>query len=245
MASAAVIAEYNFNDTGGDPYADVANASGLDAGNITPGAQMDAGDSIPTTYSSEGAGSYAIAGANVNAGSNSTSTAWDNAQTDGLYFEFTLTPDGGQTLNLTNLQLDVAYRGTDAFRLAVTSSLTGFDYGDQLTITTENVNDAASIPNILQSNLDGIDLAPLGLNGDWGAGAGTIIDLSSATFDNISSAVTFRIYGFQAQTSSDSNDALFFDNIQVNGAVIPEPASAALILSGCAGMLLMRRRRRA
>ena len=244
MASAASIVEYNFN-SGVTPYADVANTSGLSAGDITPGTQMDAGDGITTDYSSEGASSYFIAGSNVNAGSTSTSSAWGNAQSDGLYFEFTLTPDGGQTLDLTNLQLDVAYAGTDAFRLAVTSSLTGFDYGDQLTITTETTGDAASIPNVLQSNTGGIDLAPLGLDEDWGVAEGTIVDLSSATFDNITSSVTFRIYGFQAQTSSDTSDKLFFDNIQVNGAVIPEPSSAALILSFTAGMLLLRRRRRA
>ncbi|MDQ8208675.1 hypothetical protein QEH52_14205 [Coraliomargarita sp. SDUM461003] len=242
-AGAATIAQYNFN-SGSTPYADVANASGLSAGDIVLGDQMDSAPNITTNYSSEGAGSLFVAGSAANAGSGSTSTAWGNANTNGLYFEFTLTPDAGQTLNLTNLELDVAAKGTDAFRLGVTSSLTGFDYADRLTITTESSSDADSIPNVLQSNLDGIKLlTDTGVDEDWGAGEGTIIDLSSSTFDNISAPVTFRIYGFQLNNNTSTN-AIFFDDIQVNGTVIPEASSFALLAGFCTMGLVMVRRRR-
>ncbi|MDQ8206313.1 PEP-CTERM sorting domain-containing protein [Coraliomargarita sp. SDUM461003] len=239
-ASAAVIAQYDFNSAT-DTFADSANASGLTAGEITPGTLMATDDGRSTTSTSEGAGSYFARWNAINAANGSTSAAWGNAQSNGIYLEFTLTPDAGTSLNLTDLHLDVAYNGTDNFRLAVTSSLTGYNYADRLTISTELTADASSLPNILQSNLGGIETAPDETDADWGQGEDTIIDLSSATFDNIASDVTFRIYAFSL-TSSTS--ILRLDNVHVNGTVIPEPGSYALLVGilGLTSVMIRRRR---
>lgn len=243
VASAEVIARYDFNSSS-DPLDDVANASGLTAGNITRGIQIDTDDGRSTSSTSEGAGSYFGRGSAINAGSTTTSSAFATAADEGIYLEFTLTPDPGQSLNLTDLHLDVGHNSGNStdFRLAVTSSLTGHGYDDVLTISTENEADAASIPNILQSNLGGFSSVSAGLNSNWGTGVGTIVDLSSGTFDNLSDAITFRIYAFSLN-SNDSSNIIRLDNIFVNGSVIPEPSTYAL-LAGCLSLSIVMLRRR-
>ncbi len=242
ITSAAVIAKYDFNSST-NPFADVVNASELSAGEITKGTQIDLDDGRSTSSTAEGVGSYFARGTSIDGNSNVTSEAFANAQTDGIFLEFTLTPDASKSLNLTDLHLDVGRNSgnTVDMRLAVTSSLTGHNYGDVLTISTEGSTDAASLPNILESNLGGISTVSGG-TGSWGAGDNTIVDLSSATFDNISTAITFRIYAFALDSSSTSN-ILRLDDIYVNGSVIPEPGTYALI-AGCLSLAIVMIRRR-
>jgi hypothetical protein len=244
MVSADVLAQYDFNSAG-DPYADVANASDLTADDITPGTQLATDDGRSTSTTTEGAGSFFAKHGALSTGTGTTSAAWTAAQDNGIYVEFTLTPDAGKSLNFTDLHLDVGYQGENNFRLAVTSSLTGYDYGNQLTITTENATDKNSLPNILESNLGGISTTPAGIGADWGAGEDTIIDLSGIEFDNITSSVTFRIYGFKLN-NGDGSDILRLDNIYVNGSAspVPEPSSFALLAGGLAFASIMLKRRR-
>lgn len=62
-----------------------------------------------------------------------------------------------------------------------------------------------------------------------------------ASHDNLTS-VEFRVYLFGRESTSNSSSATQIDNLEFNGAVIPEPASSMLLLGG-AGFLLLRRRR--
>ncbi|MFD2255560.1 hypothetical protein ACFSSA_02635 [Luteolibacter algae] len=67
---------------------------------------------------------------------------------------------------------------------------------------------------------------------------GGTINLSASTFQGVSSAVEFRIYGYggtSAQGTFSINDFVF------NGEVVPEPSVALLGAAG--GLLLLRRRR--
>ncbi|MDF3128546.1 hypothetical protein P0Y35_05000 [Kiritimatiellaeota bacterium B1221] len=241
LASGSILAQYNFNDEG-MIFADSANESGITASDIIPGAALALNDGRSTGNTSEGAGSYFSLGSSIGTGLSTTSASWDYAKTNGLYLEFTLTPDSGQSLNLTDLRLDVGYDGTNEFRFAATSSLTGFDYNDQLTITTENATDAGSLPNILQSNLNGMSNIPSGVNQNWGFGQDTLIDLSSPTFSNITSAVTFRLYAFKIN-SANVSDILRLDNVILNGAVIPEPGSFVLLFGAFALLAILAKRK--
>lgn len=68
--------------------------------------------------------------------------------------------------------------------------------------------------------------------------AGGTISLAGASFQNVSTATEFRVYGFGASTSLGTfsiNDFTF------NGSVIPEPSAA--LLGGIGLIALLRRRR--
>ncbi len=242
LAPGAILAEYNFNNAGAI-FEDSASASGLTATDISRGAGLASDDGRSSGNTSEGAGSYYSLDSGIGTGENTTSASWVVAQNNGIYLEFTLTPDASQSLNLVDLRLDVGYDGDNAFRFAATSSLTGYDYGDQLTITTENATDAGSLPNILQSNLNGMSNIPSGIDQDWGFGQDTVVDLSSPTFSNITSAVTFRLYAFKIN-NADSDDILRLDHITINGSVIPEPSSFALLAGALALFAVLARRKK-
>jgi len=69
------------------------------------------------------------------------------------------------------------------------------------------------------------------------------IDLSGSEFQNIASNITFRLYAYGGNNTSSS---LRFDDLQVTGnvSVIPEPATAGLLMTGGALALACLRRKR-
>lgn len=64
------------------------------------------------------------------------------------------------------------------------------------------------------------------------------IDLSGAAFQNLTTPTTFRFYVY----SPGGGSSVDFDNIVLNGAATPEPASLSLV--GLGGLTLLRRRAR-
>jgi hypothetical protein len=72
-----------------------------------------------------------------------------------------------------------------------------------------------------------------------GGSQSATLDLSGAAFQNITTATTFRIYGWDNISTSGN---LRVDDVQLNGTVAPEPSTALL---GSLGVLALLRRRRA
>ena len=221
--SATTIAKYDF-ESSASPLIDVVGTSGMTVTDLTPGAQA-ATTAVRSAYSRPvdgGDASYLVSGNALAQTFGSSSKAFVTAQSAGAYFEFTLTADGGNTLDLTSLSFDVAYKtgGAHSLRVLVTSDITGDAYGSQL-----DIGDSNSLANILQSNLGEIGVADDQGNIDWGISDNTVATLGSQ-FTNISS-VTFRLYAFSLAVSNGStaNDLLRFDNIFVNGAVVAIPDS--------------------
>ena len=132
------------------------------------------------------------------------------------YMTFTVTPDSGQSLDLTSFTFR-AYLGSNPGRSANNwaffSSSIGFDSGDQIAI---------------------------------GASAGTttwsnhVVDLSG--LGPVSETTEFRLYIYGAQGNGNSDTV--FDKVVLNGAVVPEPGTYAL-LAGCLALtsVMLRRRR--
>jgi len=134
------------------------------------------------------------------------------------YFEFTVTAQPGYELDLTSLVLDYdASFNTVDRGYSIRSSLNG--YADTAFDYVE-LADTGSVNTFLtQTYL-----------------------LSDPLYQNITGAVTFRIYVYDA--ANNVNSTLRFDNVILNGtaSLVPEPSRALLLFGGVA-MLLMRRRR--
>lgn len=142
----------------------------------------------------------------------------DPVTSSNAYIQFTIQPESlTQPLSLDSISLDAAKGGNSnarSFRLAY--SVDGF--------TTSTL-------------LGGADFAA-GING-WQF-ANFSFDLSGITaLQNTDKTISFRLYG----AGGAANNQMGFDNITVNGEVIPEPGSLALLAAG--GLLMLPRRRQA
>ncbi|MBX3742862.1 MAG: hypothetical protein KF712_17895 [Akkermansiaceae bacterium] len=136
-------------------------------------------------------------------------------------FTFTITPTGGQTINLTSISFYAWSRvdpgAGNAYNFFVTSSATGTDVLG--TYSSRNNVASNSIPTS-QNNQYTLDLS-------------SIPELSGVT-----TAVTFTIGAYYTGVSGNN---LRFDDLRMYGDVIPEPSAAALSALGL--IPLLRRRR--
>ena len=237
-ASASVVALFDFE---GDSDGNKASTAGITSGSsIVGGTAFTTDNGFSAESPNGGLRSRFARGTAVQQTNGSTGVAFPQAILDGNYVEFTVTTELGITMSLDSFTLDAGWQGANDGRFGVTSSINGHNYADRETITTEVTADAASIPNVLQSNLAG-SWGKLSL-GNWGSGEGTTIDVSGPEFQNINS-VTFRIYGFAINDPNPANTANIYrlDNIQLEATVIPEPSTALLGLLGAFGLLSRRR----
>ena len=240
-ASASVVALFDFE---GDSDANKASVTGIAAGSsIAGGTAFNTDSGFSNESPNGGLRSRFARGTAVQQVNGSTGVAFPQAILDGNYVEFTLSTLPSYTMSLDSFTLDAGWQnsgGGNDGRFGVTSSINSHGYSARETILTENAGDAASIPNVLQSNLAG-SWGKVAL-GDWGSGEGTTIDVSGAEFQNITD-VTFRLYGFAINDPNPANNNNIFrlDNIQIEATVVPEPSSALLGLLGVFGLLLRRR----
>lgn len=138
-------------------------------------------------------------------------TAGTNAFSDDDYFSFTLTPDSGQVLDLTSITVQAARGGGSARGFRVKSSLDNF---------TTSLNDTAT-ETIATERPTLTDYT---------------VDLNAAAFEAVSGPIEFRVYVY----SNFKDNTVEMDNLVVNGQVVPEPGSMALL--SLSGLLLLRRR---
>lgn len=128
------------------------------------------------------------------------------------YFSITVTPDPGQVIDFESITLEGARGGGSDRGFVVRSSVDGF---------TANLNGPETESMATQRP----NLTPY------------TIDLTDPAFDAVDSAIEFRFYVF----STAPTNVLEFDNIAINGVVVPEPGSFTLF---GAGLLVMLRRKR-
>jgi hypothetical protein len=160
------------------------------------------------------------------------SRAAGSAQTDVLgvladstYFSFTLTPDAGKSISIDSISFDGA-AGT-----AEPSDRQFYLLSDKTTYTSGNVLSSAS-------TVTGSPLLPYNTT-TFDQNFSVTLSGNSA-FQNITDSVTFRLY---IATPTNSQN-IGFDDITVNGSVIPEPGSYALLGGLCALTAVMIGRRR-
>lgn len=155
----------------------------------------------------------------------STGATFQAAKDDESYFSITVAPEPGWTLNITNVQIRVARHASAASEFALASSLDDFDTA--LATFTRTQTGAG---NITMSSLDPTD------------------------FDGITSAIEFRLYGWNASgtwagarimNGADFGEGDTGFDFVVNGSAIPEPGTMAVLLLGFGCVAMWRRRMRA
>lgn len=148
------------------------------------------------------------------------------------YFQFTLSPTGGQSLNISSLSFDaVAATGTlTANReVFVESSKTGFG------TSSANVLYGAGTQSALNPG-GGINWSSTLIPFQTSTYSETLfsVDLSgNSLLQNISDSVTFRFYIGTDTTSQN----IGIDNLTVNGSIVAAPEPSAYALAGLGLML--------
>jgi len=166
-----------------------------------------------------------VAGVNTGSGTPAPAYAWKPPGTttkaatiaSNVYWSFDIDPDTGYAMDLESITFDLSVaNGARPMSYVLRSSLDSF-----------------------ASDIAGTEVVDLGAQGF----TLTTLNLPSASFDNLTDAVEFRLYTWSTAGSGSSGSAWQFDNITLNGTVfIPEPTSAAMLLGACSLLLLRRRR---
>jgi hypothetical protein len=228
--NAAVIAEYTFPLVGGvvsQPTTATATtvASGVSAsifggGGVTA-VSFSAG--LADTGSTSDLGN-----AFLNRVNTPTTPNVDAAGTTGYYFSFTVTPDFGNSLNLQSLSFFYGDAQTDASPTALNLGLyTSVDsYAAQVgtSLSWAPATTTKAAPADYFTTASGAQYATL--------------DLSGPAFQNLTTATTFRIYGWDNIATAGQ---IRIDDVTLNGTVVPEPSAA--ILGGLGLLAILRRRR--
>jgi hypothetical protein len=190
-------------------------ASGLTAGNLiannlnTPAGINLANDNPANAY---------IAWS-INSSTGSTPNTLAAAIVAASYFSFTLTPNAGQSLDLTTLSFDAVAgtAGPSDRAFYVLSDKTGYTTS-ALLLSGDTTTGSPLIPynTTTSDQLFSVDLS------------------GNSLFQNISDSVTFRFY-LRTPTVSQN---LGFDNLTANGSVVPAPEPSVYALGGLGLMML-------
>jgi hypothetical protein len=146
----------------------------------------------------------------------------------GKYFEVTLTPQAGFTLNLYTIAFTIQRSGTGIRSYAVRSSLDSFAANLSATINPANVALTVGPGDEFRIVTDATTTAQ----------NGSLVALSPA-FDTLLSPVTFRFYGWNAEGDGGT---FSIDNVAFSGSVtaVPEPSAAAIGLLAAVGLFARR-----
>ena len=121
------------------------------------------------------------------------------------YFEVTLTPQIGSNLTLTQLTFTSQRSGTGIRTYAVRSSIDGYATNLPASIVPGNAELSVQAGNVFFRTHD-INTAPQ---------AGTFITFSGPNFTAVTTPITFRIYGFNAE---DSAGTFSIANVNFSGS---------------------------
>lgn len=162
----------------------------------------------------------------------SLTTTDSGAYTNGDYFQFTVTPEAGVTLNLTTLTF--SYGGSNSG----TGSTAFTTYFFLRTDAGANADDFSTDLGSSFSLSRGITGATS--NNQMG-NTSPALNLSGADFQNITTPVTFRIYAYTSDSANGKINRI--DTVILNGTVVvPEPSAAVIGLMSLGTLTLLRKR---
>ena len=163
-------------------------------------------------------GSFSAVGtsANSNAGGRFSFTSWPTGATDGSdtftgapdlgkYYTVTLTPQPGFVLSLSSITFTLQRTTTGIRQYAVRSSADNYATNLPASISPTNANLSVAAGNIFQV----VDATT-----SSAAYTGSTVTLGGTGFTNVSGAVTFRFYGFNAEATSGT---FSLDDVKITG----------------------------
>jgi hypothetical protein len=230
-AQAAVLGFWNFeaNPGMGPNYSPAGTPpAGVTVSSLTAGSGLAAGNygTNQGITGVDGSRAYVFLSSNVGI-TEEGALAGGGAGTGPDTFTFTLTPSVGNSLQLSQLSLYLwgnAGFNTGTYSFFLQSSLTG-----NTVLGSQSVTGVTNVTALANS------VSPTAANNQY------VMDLSGVPqLANVTSDVTFTIGIYR---SSGSQGNMRFDNIQIDGTVIPEPS--ALLLGGMGMSSLLLRRRKA
>ena len=162
-------------------------------------------------------GSFSAVGTplNPNAGGRFSFTNWDlgainlsdtftGAINTGKYYQVTITPQAGYTLDLASITFTLQRSGTGVRQYAVRSSL------DYTTNLSASINPTNANLQVVPTNVFQVTDPTTGVT------TGSTITLGGTAYTAISAPMTFRFYGWNAELAGGT---FSIDNVVINGSV--------------------------
>ena len=146
------------------------------------------------------------------------------------YFEVTLTPQASFSLDVDTIAFTIQRSGTGIRSYAVRSSVNGFAANLPASISPANPNLGVGPGDEFRYLLDA----------NTSAQNGSLITLGPS-FDALTSAVTFRFYGWNAEAVTGT---FSIDNVVFSGSTTPVPEPGGMALVGGFGLLALWFKRR-
>jgi hypothetical protein len=128
------------------------------------------------------------------------------------YFQWTLTPNTCKRISFTQLALEIYKNGEGPRKLVLRSSLD--NYASNISITTTNGTVSSNVASVIG------DEATFSLTAN----------LSAAGFQNVNTAITFRLYGYDGEgnNGNNSNRRMGVNNFTFSGTVTARTSAGTL-----------------
>ncbi|WP_374401491.1 T9SS type A sorting domain-containing protein [Flavobacterium sp.] len=189
---------------------------------VVSGLTLGSFNAVNTTTpptNSAGAGRFAFANQPLGAtNGDNTYTNYTGALDPTIYYQVTVTPNSGTTYNLTGITFRVQRSGTGVRNYAVRSSADS--YASNLTASINPANTALEVVagDIFFYNADAT-----------GGQNGSTITLSGPSFTNLTTPVTFRFYGYNAEAAGGN---FSIDDVAISGNVTTLSSSSFDAIEG-------------
>jgi hypothetical protein len=191
----------------------VPSVAGLTFGSFTA-----INTTTPPTNSA-GAGRFAFANQPLGAtNGDNTFTNYTGALDPNIYYQVTVTPNPGTTYDLTGITFRVQRSGTGVRNYAVRSSTDS--YASNLTASINPANTSLEVVagNIFFYNADAT-----------GGQNGSTITLSGPSYTDLTTPITFRFYGFNAEQAGGN---FSIDDVAISGNVTTLSSSSFNAIEG-------------
>ena len=184
-------------------FGSVTNTSGTTDPTQVPtanGVSFGSFKAVNIGTNSSGSGRFSFSGWPT--GATNGSDIFTGAIDDSKYFEVTITPQSGKSIDLSAAAFTLQRSGTGVRQCAVRSSIDGFTNNLTASINPEN-----AVLSIVATNIFQVTDAATSAN------SGPYITLGTA-FKGLTTAVTFRFYGINSESASGT---FSIDNVRFEG----------------------------
>jgi len=183
-------------------FADVTTSSSSSAGGAAGNLTFSSFTASGVGADSTATGVFSFSGWTT--GATNASDSFGHGLNASDYFEFTITPDAGFQFSLTSLDFSAGRTTTGPRQFAIRSSADGF--ASNLVPSVADDHESVVATNVVQFT----DNTATALY------SGNAINLNGASFTDVTSSLTFRIYAFNAESTAG---AFRVDDFAINGTV--------------------------